>query len=163
TNMMITQAVLVVHKIADVLLPRFAELWTAGDREQLRNGYISAARLSMALAVGFAVVLGPMADDLISFWVGREHYAGAPVVAAVYWLTCLALGLSGQDRVNYGRIVRATVIGEAGLRGRTRLVRPLRVRHVLATSGQLPVDPAADAGSGVTVAGLNIAEAQTRG
>ena len=62
------------------LFPIVVDIATLGEMERLRKVFLQGTRLSLAMVIPIAVVLGLLAEPLVLAWVGRDFSESIPVI-----------------------------------------------------------------------------------
>jgi O-antigen/teichoic acid export membrane protein len=102
--------VVVPGAFGQVLLPAFAQLQVATDRQPLQLLYVRSLRLLLLINLPLAAVLAFSARPVVAVWAGSEYGARSAVPLAVLALGCLIDGLSFVPRVMLEAVGRPDLI-----------------------------------------------------
>jgi O-antigen/teichoic acid export membrane protein len=79
--------VLLIHKIPDVLFPFYVGMVARNDYARLKGSFIVTARLELAGATCFCLLLLFSGPTLLSWWVGRDNV----VAISAFWLALVMM------------------------------------------------------------------------
>ena len=89
------------------LFPIVVDIATLGEMERLRRVFLLGTRLSLAMVIPIAVVLGLLAEPLVLAWVGRDFAGSVPVIYI----------LSAAVIIRVGNSTATTLLKGAGRHG----------------------------------------------
>ena len=105
--------------IPETVFPRFSQLYTQGNMDELRRLYLRATKIPIAIMVPVGLFLGFRGQQFIGLWVGEENFVGMDVLTVLIAMqfvhaytgagAVLLQGIGNNKGLTYSEMINAAL------------------------------------------------------